>query len=115
MYKIIAIIAVSFFIFILWIIYLADTASSSVFIEFVGSIPYGDKIGHFCLFGFLTFTAIAGSKFRAFMWGKVKIYYGMAIVLLFVVTEEISQAFIPSRTFDFVDLAADSVGIQLWP
>ena len=35
------------------------------------------------------------------------------LVGLFVVVEELSQAFIPSRTFDFVDLAADSVGIVI--
>ena len=111
MYKLIVTIAVAFFAFILWIIYLANTGGNSIFFDFIRLIPFGDKLGHMCLFGFLTLVTIIGSKFRAFSWGWFKLYYGAAFVGLFVVGEELSQAFIPSRTFDFVDLAADSVGI----
>ena len=113
MYKLILAVAVVFFAFILWIIYLANTGGSSVFFDFVRSIPHGDKLGHMCLFGFLTLVTILGSKFRSFACGRFKLYYGAVLVGLFVVGEELSQAFIPSRTFDFVDLAADSVGITI--
>lgn len=106
-------IAITFFAFILWVIYLANTGSSSVFFGFIRSIPYGDKLGHICLFGFLTLVTIVGSKFRGFSFGKFKLYYGAVLVGIFVVGEELSQAFIPSRTFDFFDLAADSVGITI--
>jgi len=111
LYKLILTIAVVFFAFILWIIYLANTGGSSVFFDFIRSIPYGDKLGHMCLFGFLALVTIIGSKFRTFSCGGLTLYYGAVLVGLFVVVEELSQAFIPSRTFDFVDLAADSVGI----
>lgn len=113
MYNLARVIAVSFFMFILWVIYLANMGSSSIYFEFIRSIPYGDKLGHFGLFGFLTLAAIVGSKFKSFMVGKLQIYYGSAIVLLFVIVEEASQVFIPSRTFDFTDLAADVLGILL--
>lgn len=113
MYKLIVTIAVVFFAFILWVIYLANTGGRSVFFDFIRSIPYGDKLGHICLFGFLTLVTIIGSKFRAFSCGGFKLYYGAVLVGLFVVVEELSQAFIPSRTFDFVDLAADAVGIVI--
>ncbi len=65
------------------------------------------------LFGFLCFVAILGSRFRAFSLGKCKLYYGAVVVSLFVIGEEASQAFIPSRTFDFADLGADFAGILL--
>ncbi|SDT94684.1 VanZ family protein [Halopseudomonas salegens] len=113
MYKLIVTIAVVFFAFVLWVIYLANTGGSSVFFDFIRSIPYGDKLGHMCLFGFLTLVTIIGSKFRSFSCGGFELYYGAVLVGLFVVVEELSQAFIPSRTFDFVDLAADAVGIVI--
>ena len=113
MYRLIAVVAIGFFVFILWIIYLANTGGSSIFFDFVRSIPNGDKLGHLGLFGFLTLVAITGLRFRTLSCGKFNIYYGAVLVMLFVVGEEMSQAFIPSRTFDFIDLAADSVGIFL--
>ncbi|MFO7538775.1 MAG: VanZ family protein [Chloroflexota bacterium] len=111
MYRVISALAFCFFLFILWIIYLANTGSSSIFFNLVRSIPYGDKLGHVGLFGFLTLLAIVGSKFRSFSYGRLNIYYGAAIVFLFALGEELSQTFIPSRTFDFVDLVANSIGI----
>jgi polysaccharide biosynthesis protein VpsQ len=111
MYRVTSTLAFCFFLFILWIIYLANTGSSSIFFNFVRSIPYGDKWGHVGLFGFLTLLAIVGSKFRSFSCGRLNIYYGAAVVFLFALVEELSQAFIPSRTFDFVDLVANSIGI----
>lgn len=41
----------------------------------------------------------------------VAIYYGVALVFAFVLIEELSQLFIPSRTFDLVDMTANIVGI----
>lgn len=113
MYKYILLVAAIFFVFILWVVYLANTGSSSIFFEFVRSFPNGDKLGHLGLFGFLTLTAVVGLKFRSFSWGRLNIYYGAALVILFVVIEEGSQYFIPFRTFEFADLAADAVGILL--
>lgn len=113
MHKLVAGIAILFFLFIVWIIYLANTGGSSIFFDFVGSIPFGDKLGHAGLFGLLTLFAIVGSNFNFVIFKKARIYYGVIIVVLFVVIEELSQVFIPSRTFDLFDLAADLVGIIL--
>lgn len=113
MYKLISASAVCFFVFILWILYLANTGGNSLFFDFIRSIPYGDKLGHMGLFGFLTLAAVVGSKFRAFQCGKLNVYYGAVLVALFTISEEFSQLFIPSRTFDLLDLAANFVGIAL--
>ncbi len=113
MHKITISVAVTFFILILWIIYLANSGGSNILFDTVKSIPNGDKIGHICIFGILTFMTIAALKFHVIKLWKLKIYNGALLVTTFVIGEEFSQAFIPSRTFDLIDLAADLVGITI--
>ena len=110
-HKIMIIFSISFLAFIAWVIYLANTAQPSVFFELIAHIPYGDKVGHFCLFGFLSFGANFAFKLKKFSLGFFKLYWGSAAVLLFVVIEELSQYFIPNRTLDATDLIADFLGI----
>ena len=114
MYKVISTISVSFFVFIGWIIYLANTGQKSIFFDLVARIPYGDKLGHFCLFGCLTLAANLLLKFRRVNFSNVTIYTGTVLVFLFVLIEEFSQHFIPNRTLDGVDLIADILGIMLF-
>lgn len=119
MYKVISTISVSFFVFIGWIIYLANTGQKSIFFDLVARIPYGDKLGHFCLFGCLTLAANLLLKFRRVNFSNVPIsnvpiYTGTVLVFLFVLIEELSQHFIPNRTLDGVDLIADIIGIILF-
>ena len=111
MHKLISILSVAFLGFIAWIIYLANTAQNSVFFEFVASIPYGDKLGHFCLFGLLSLGANFAFKLKSVTLVSVEIYLGSALVFLFVLIEELSQYFIPNRTMDVTDLLADIFGI----
>ena len=103
--------AVVFFGFILWVIYLANTGQNSVFFKLVASIPYGDKVGHFCLFGLLTLATNLAFKFKYFIVYSAKIFLGTLLVFSFVIIEECSQYFIPNRTFDFMDLSANFIGI----
>jgi hypothetical protein len=111
MHKLISLLSVIFLGFITWIIYLANTAQNSIFFEFVASIPYGDKLGHFCLFGFLTLGANFAFKLKSYKLLSFNVYIGSIAVLLLVLIEELSQYFIPSRTLDATDLLADIVGI----
>ncbi|MCF7519017.1 VanZ family protein [Pseudoalteromonas sp. L21] len=103
--------AIGFFGFIGWVIYLANTGQKSVFFDLVAAIPYGDKLGHFLLFGLLTLFINLAFKFKASVIGGFKIYWAALIVFTFVVLEEFSQYFIATRTFDLVDLLADLSGI----
>ena len=103
--------AVAFFCFILWVIYLANTGQNSVFFQFVASIPYGDKLGHFCLFGLLTLATNLAFRFKSFKLFSIELFLGTILVFSFVVIEEFSQYFIPNRSFDLMDLSADFVGI----
>ncbi|NQZ90179.1 MAG: VanZ family protein [Colwellia sp.] len=111
MHKLISILSVAFLGFIAWIIYLANTAQNSVFFEFVASIPNGDKLGHFCLFGLLTLGANFAFKLKCITLMSSNIYIGSVVVFVLVLVEELSQYFIPNRTLDATDLLADFVGI----
>ncbi|MDO6507992.1 VanZ family protein [Colwellia sp. 4_MG-2023] len=111
MHKLISIISVAFLMFITWIIYLANTAQNSIFFELVARIPYGDKLGHFCLFGLLTLGVNFAFKLKSYTLISFNIYVGSTVVFFFVLLEELSQYFIPSRTLDITDVLADIIGI----
>ena len=113
-YMLSALIAGAFLGFIIWIIYLANTGGTSIFFELIKHIPYGDKVGHCLLFGTLTFLANITLKFKTIKLGRFSVYIGSCLVAVFVLGEEISQGFIPSRTLDIADLMADGVGIGLF-
>ena len=112
--RILVLIAIGFFGFIGWVIYLANTGQKSVFFELVEAIPYGDKLGHFCLFGLLTLFINLAFKFITLNIAGRPIYLAVLIVSTFVILEELSQYFVESRTLDFVDLIADFVGIAVF-
>ena len=112
--RILVLIAIGFFGFIGWVIYLANTGQKSVFFELVEAIPYGDKLGHFCLFGLLTLFINLAFKFKTMNIAGRPIYLSVLIVSTFVILEELSQYFVESRTLDFVDLIADFVGIAVF-
>ena len=118
----------SFFIFISYIIFLANTANYNFAFRVVGDIPYGDKIAHALLYGMMALFLNYALSFR-----RVRLpthilkslpqtigalanapYMGSIIVLTFATLEELSQYYIPSRTFDMGDLLADFVGVYLF-
>ena len=114
MQKIIILISIVFALFIARIIFLADTGGDSIFFDLVKALPYGDKIGHLCLFGCLTLLLNWAADFRVFKFSRLPVYYGALFVSVFVVLEELSQGFFPTRTLDITDLMADAVGITLF-
>lgn len=114
MHKLISCLALVFFAFILWVIYLANAGQSSYFFKLVGMIPHGDKVGHFMLFGLLTLFVNIATKCRCLSLGEISIYWGSLAVWLFVTIEEFSQHFIPTRTLDIYDYLADLIGITIF-
>ena len=111
--KVLTLAALSFFVFILYIIYLANTGQSSIFFKLVASIPYGDKVGHLAIFTTLTCAAnyLFNFRYGALIAGKLPVYWGTCLVLLFAAIEELSQYFVVSRTLDINDFFADLLGI----
>lgn len=97
--------------FLVIIVYLADTGQGQKYWAFLGRIPGGDKLGHFFLFGTLAMLADLSSpgwRWRPRGWS---LPIGGLVVLAAATLEEISQAWLPTRTFDLIDLSADALGI----
>ncbi len=112
--RVFALLGIVFSCFLVWIIFSADIGRGSIFFELVRLIPYGDKVGHFILFGILTLLVNVGSSFKRFSLFHYRPYLGSLIVAVVVFLEECSQLYFPNRTFDFYDLLADCVGIVIF-
>jgi VanZ family protein len=93
---------------------MADTGTKSIVFDFARSIPNGDKIAHFALYGILAFLLNLALEFRALILRGYKLQWGATIVLLFAVTEEISQYFFPNRSLSLTDALADIIGVSLF-
>jgi len=104
-------IAILFGLFIVSIIVLANMGLLGI-LGFVNKIPNGDKIGHFILYGILTLL-IDLAFFRSHPnVSRNLIALRVAFVLaLLIGLEEYSQKFIPSRTFDLIDLTFSYLGV----
>ena len=104
-------IAILFGVFIIAIIVLADNDMLGM-MHFINQIPYGDKAGHFILYGILTFLidlALFGSLHHL---SRRLIVLRVALILgLIIGIEEFSQKFFPSRTSDIVDLTFSYLGV----
>jgi VanZ family protein len=105
-------VAVVFFIFVVAVIILADHGSLPHSVRALYDFPNGDKVGHFFLFGVLTFflTRECLSSFPSKPRGWVALSIGL-ILALFIALEEWSQQLFSTRTFDLLDLLASYAGI----
>ena len=104
----------SFFLFIGFIIYLADTADYNFAFRVIGSIPNGDKLMHGLLYGVMALFLNYGLNFKSKKIFGFNMQIGAIIVLTFAGIEEITQYWLPSRTCDFFDFVADTVGVTLF-
>ena len=104
-------ITILFALFIILIIVLADNGQLGI-LKAVNQIPYGDKVGHFILYGILTLlinlTLLRSLPFQSPMW--VTIISSLMLALLIGI-EELSQQFFASRTVSFQDLFAGYLGV----
>jgi polysaccharide biosynthesis protein VpsQ len=96
------------------IIFIASQKGTRYRLNFVGNIPYGDKLGHFLLMGFFAFLLNLVLNARTVRLWKFRYLLGSLIVLIVVTLEEISQKFVAGRTFDGSDLIFDFLGIFLF-
>ena len=107
-------ISILFFIFIISIIVLADSGNIPPFIRSIYDFPNGDKLGHFILYGFLTFfitrTSLSSLPSKSRSWVTLSIGLTLA---LGIALEEWSQQFFSARTFDLIDLLASLLGVVI--
>jgi VanZ family protein len=109
--------AIFFGLFIVLVIVLADTGH----LGGVGKIydfPGGDKVGHFVLFGLLSFV-INLSVFEARPLAPLADKGWLALIsslilAVFVGLEEYSQRFFPVRSSDIFDFLASCAGIAFF-
>jgi len=100
-----------FTLFIILIIILADLEKLGI-LRALNQIPYGDKAGHFLLYGILTllldltFTRALPHPSRKLVVLRIALILSLLIGL-----EEYSQQFFVKRTFDLVDLTFSYLGV----
>ncbi len=104
---------VLFFVFIAWMIIHADMNHKNLIIKIGHSVPWGDKIGHFTLFGIMALLLNMTIRFRQVKLYTRQFHLGSVIVFAFAVIEEFSQLALSTRTFDLVDMAFDLFGIGI--
>lgn len=95
------------------IVALADTDRLTAVHAFVHALPLGDKVAHLVLIGGLAAVVGLATGGRTVRLAGVSLRAGSAVVLALAVLEELSQRWVPSRSFDFGDLAADVIGIAI--
>jgi VanZ family protein len=105
--------AIFFAAFLLVIIILADTSSLG-FLAFVYDFPYGDKAGHFLLFGIFSFLLnLTFLRSRPHSTSKRVAVPVTLILALAIGVEEYSQGFFAGRTSSIVDLIFSYAGVTL--
>jgi polysaccharide biosynthesis protein VpsQ len=104
--------AILFAIFIVLIIVLADAGVLSHYLGFLYYFPFGDKVGHFILYGILTLL-IDLTLFRSLPLQSrqlIAVKCGLILALL-IGLEEFSQQYFANRSFDLVDLTFSYLGL----
>lgn len=100
-----------FAFFILLVIYLADKGQLGI-LGWLNQIPYGDKAGHFILYGILTLLIdLALIRSRPHLSRSLLTLRVALILALLIGLEEFSQQYFPNRTFDLVDLTFSYLGV----
>lgn len=100
-----------FIAFLLVVVSIANRGEGGNWWAFLGRIPYGDKLGHVGLMGGLSFLCNLAFPPRRRDSYRRFIPTTSLVILVIVSAEELTQAFIPTRTCDLFDWLADVVGI----
>jgi len=104
-------ITILFAAFLVLIVVLADSGRL-VFLGFIYSFPHGDKVGHFILYGILSFLFnLTFIRSRLISTSKRVAITVTLILALAIGLEEWSQNFFPRRTPSWVDLIFSYLGL----
>ena len=96
---------------LLWLLWTVDSGPDPRLLRFMERFPLADKVGHFFLMGSLSLLldlALGARELDVLGW---RVPRGSLWIASLVTLEELTQIFIPHRTFDLLDLAADFGGI----
>jgi len=105
------VITFGFILFLIAAVIIANTGNGHHFWSFIHQIPGGDKLGHIGLFFTLSF--LSNLAFPSRIFGPRPFLISLTTLVLFTIVslEEISQAFIPTRSCDIIDWLADVIGL----
>jgi VanZ family protein len=103
--------AILFSLFICWIIFLADTGQKIFASTYVRHLPFGDKAGHFLLYGILAFLVNLALNNRKVNILSQRVLLGASLVLAFAVLEEFTQIYLSTRDFEVWDILCDLGGV----
>lgn len=96
--------AAGYIALLLSLVVLADVGILGGLVRAVHAIPAMDKVAHFA-FALVLGGLLEGASGRRGV--------AMLAAVPVVLAEETSQLFVPGRTFDLLDLAADGVGLAM--
>jgi polysaccharide biosynthesis protein VpsQ len=97
--------------FIILIIVLADRDQLGI-LKVINRIPFGDKAGHFVLYGIMTLLLDLTFLQERFQLSRNLLVLRIGLIFaLLIGLEELSQQYFPSRTFDLVDLTFSYLGV----
>lgn len=96
---------------LLGVVVAADVGVLGPLVRGVHAIPLGDKLCHLVLATGLGYFAAAMPRVPRV--GASRLPVTTPFVIVVALLEELSQRFIPGRTFDLADLAADALGLAL--
>jgi|SRR5436189_1287975 len=107
-------ITVLFAAFIVGIIVLADRDQLGL-LKIINQIPFGDKVGHFVLYGIMTLLLdLSFIQARPNLSPNLLVLRIGLVLALIIGLEEFSQRFFPSRTSDWVDLIFSYLGVTFF-
>lgn len=104
---------IAYFATILLIVVLADIGGLLSTLTYVHAIPWGDKALHLILATGLGFFANVIPRKPFVRLGGVRVQRANLVLFPAVLAEEVSQHWIPGRTFDLRDLAANMLGLLI--
>jgi VanZ family protein len=103
--------ATAFLVFICWIIIQADLGQSGEWSQYTRRLPFGDKAGHFLLYGLLAFLVNLALDNRKVNILSQRVLLGASLVLAFAVLEEFTQIYLSTRDFEVLDILCDLGGV----
>ena len=103
---------ISFTLFILAVIVMADKVLLGPF-RHIYEFPYGDKAGHFILYGLLTLFINLYFLSRPHRNSTQMVLIVSLTLAALIGLEEWSQSRFPMRTMDIVDLSASYAGVTV--
>ncbi len=111
-FKILTVVAIASFLSIIAIVGL-ETQVGLFIKDTIASIPYCDKIVHFGMMITMSFLLYHATQQRKVNILGQNLLFGSLLLAIGISFEEISQAFIPSRNFEIMDMVCNYAGIYM--